>query len=118
MHICGLLWSQDTLVFAKVAFSESKIEPEETSLKMPCLCRHDLIHFIRNLLCLGRTIEPTVSPPRQAPLWALEESLRPWDCSSVKVTRKKMFPRAGIHCLRVLSSFSLISFQEYGKERG
>ena len=49
MHICGLLWSQDTLVFAKVAFSESKIEPEETSLKMPCLCHHDLIHFIRNL---------------------------------------------------------------------
>lgn len=81
-YVC-VMWSQDTLILVKVAFSESKMQREKNLQEMPCFCSFDLLHFIRNLLFLGRTIEATVSllpGPRPS-----EEGRRPCYCSSLQL---------------------------------
>lgn len=59
-----------------------------------------------------------MSPPPPGPRVAFSGKPRPWDCSSVKVGRKEMFPSAGIGYLRVFGGFSLISVRECGKGVG
>ena len=88
---------------------------------MPFLCICDLIHFIKNLPCQGRTIGTTV-PSLPRPHGGLQRKAPGHDVAALwRWGERKCFPEQVSGTLlpqEVFSSFSLISVQECGKGQG